>query len=125
MTVHGVRVSAILLLAMAAIVGVSLAAAIRSGPKPLQGARKWLATSIEAGAGTLSLGFLVGWLARWSNAVFTTLVLAWVANVTAATVLGWKDDRRLFGRLSVAVHLILVAWVVGEFVYFICCDPSD
>ncbi len=125
MTVRGIRVSAILLLVIAVIAGAGLAAAIRSGPKPLQGPRKCLATSIEAGAGTLLLGFLAGWLPRWSNSLFATLLLAWVANVTAAAVLGWKDDRRLFGRLAVGAHVILVAWVIGEFVYFVCCDPSD
>jgi hypothetical protein len=125
MTIRGLRVSAILLLTIAVIAGVGLAAAIRSGPKPLEGLRKWLATAIEAGAGTLSLALLSGWLPRWSNLLFPALLVAWTANVAAAVVLGWKDDRRLFGRLAVAAHVLLVTWVVGEFVYFICCDPSD
>jgi hypothetical protein len=58
------------------IAGASLAAAIRSGPKPLRAPRKWLATSIEAGAGTLSLGIVLGWPAQWSRSLFGTLAFA-------------------------------------------------
>jgi hypothetical protein len=125
MTLSGTPFRIIFFLATSGMLGVSLAVVILSGPKPLRGPRKWLATAIEAGAGTLSIGVVLGWPAPWSPSLFGMLAVAWAANVTAAVILGWRDDRRLFGRLAAAAHVLAVAWLVSEFVYFLCCDLQD
>jgi hypothetical protein len=46
-------------------------------------------------------------------------------RVFSGALCSMEDDRRLFGRLTLAAQVILVAQLVNEFVYFLCCDPND